>query len=129
MTRPEHALELARRRAAQQRAQYGKVEPIRIGPPYDQIATRLSEWAVPDPTGYEIRSIRRFGAPITWLKRGLVRFLHQFHAQLISDQSRFNVLLLSYVRTLEERVRELEVAQGAEAEPAEEADAIEDDWA
>ncbi len=129
MTRPEQALELARRHAAQQRGAYGDPEPIRVGPPYDQIAARLSEWAVPDPTGYEIRSIRRFGAPITWLKRGLVRFLYQFHAQLISDQSRFNVLLLSYVRTLEARVRELEMALGAEAELAEEPDALEDDWA
>ncbi len=129
MTRPEQALELARRRAAQQLVRYGRVEPIRVGPPYDQIAARLSEWAVPDPTGYDIRSIRRFGAPITWLKRGLVRFLYQFHAQLISDQSRFNVLLLSYVRTLEARVRELELALGAETEPADDADALEDDWA
>jgi hypothetical protein len=129
MTRPEQALELARRHAAQRHAEYGGPEPIRIGPPYDQIAARLSEWAVPDPSGYEIRSIRRFGAPITWLKRGLVRFLYQFHAQLISDQSRFNVLLLSYVRTLEERVRELEVALDRGAGSSAEADALEDDWA
>jgi hypothetical protein len=129
MTRPESALELARRQAALRRAAYGDPEPIRVGPPYDEIAARLSEWAVPDPSGYEIRSIRRFGTPITWFKRGLVRFLSQYHAQLISDQSRFNVLLLSYVRTLEARVHELEVALGAEAEPVEAADALEDDWA
>jgi hypothetical protein len=128
MTTPEQALELARRRAAQAREAYGAVDPIRVGPPYGEIAARLSEWAVPDPSGYEIRSIRRGGAPITWFKRLLVRFLYQFHAQLISDQSRFNVLMLSYVRTLEERVRELEVALGPPGEP-EDADALEDDWA
>ncbi len=129
MTRPEQALELARRQAAQRRAEYGAVEPIRVGPPYDQIAARLSEWAVPDPTGYEIRSIRRGGAPITWFKRLLVRLLYQFHAQLISDQSRFNALMLSYVRTLEDRVRELEATLNAENEVSEGADALEDDWA
>jgi hypothetical protein len=129
MTVPEQALELARRQAAHRRGQYGQVEPIRVGPPYDQIAARLSAWAVPDPSHYEVRSIRRGGAPITWCKRLLVRLLMQFHGQLISDQSRFNVLMLSYVRTLEERVRELEVAVGGEPEPDESADAIEDDWA
>jgi hypothetical protein len=128
MTPPERALELARRGAAARRALYGPVDPIRVGPPYDQIAARLSEWAVPDPSGYEIRSIRRGGAPITWFKRLLVRFLYQFHAQLISDQSRFNVILLTYVRRLEERVSELELALAAAAE-AEPADAVEDDWA
>jgi hypothetical protein len=117
MTRPEDAVPLARRRAAERRADYGNLAPIRVGPPYDLIAARLSEWAVPDPTDYEIRSVRRFGAPITWAKRLLVRFLYQFHAQLISDQARFNVLLLSYVRTLEQRVRELELALDGETEP------------
>jgi hypothetical protein len=128
MTNPEEALNVARRGAAERSELYGHVDPTRIGPPYDQIAARLSEWAVVDPTDYEIRSIRRFGAPITWFKRLLVRFLYQFHAQLISDQSRFNVLLLNYVRTLEARVQELEAQLGPEA-VVEEPDALEDDWA
>jgi hypothetical protein len=127
MTSPEAALEQARAAAAANRDAYGHVDPARIGPPYEQIAARLSEWAIPDLTGYEIRSIRRFGAPITWLKRGLVRFLYQFHAQLISDQSRFNVLLLNYVRLLEDRVSDLEsrLKQTDDDTP----DAVEDDWA
>ena len=127
MTDPSEALNAARRAAAQHHAAYGDVEATRIGPPYDEIAARLSEWAIVDPSGYEIRSVRRLGAPVTWLKRLLVRLLYQFHAQLISDQSRFNVLMLNYVRTLEERVRELESRLGAEV--LEEPDAAEDDWA
>jgi hypothetical protein len=114
MTLPEQALELARQRAARRRAEYGHVDLISVGPPYDQIAARLSEWAVPDPSSYDVRSIRRGGAPITGFKRLLVRLLGQYHGQLISDQSRFNVLMLSYVRTLEARVRELEMALDAE---------------
>jgi hypothetical protein len=128
VTRPEDALEQARRAAAGHRAEYGHVDPTRLGPPFEQIAARLSEWAIPDPTGYEIRSIRRFGAPITWLKRLLVRFLYQFHIQLISDQSRFNVLLLNYVRLLEQRVTDLETQLRGD-DDAEVPDAVEDDWA
>jgi hypothetical protein len=127
MTRPEEALLAARRSAAEHGADYGHVDPIRVGPPYDQIASRLTQWAIVDPTDYEVRSIRRYGAPITWFKRLLVRLLYQFHAQLISDQSRYNVLLLSYVRTLEHRVNELEGM--LRPEDPEEPDAFEDDWA
>lgn len=117
MTTPEDALDRARAAAHARRDRYGEVSPTRLGPPYDRIRARLSEWAVPDPTGYEIRSVRRVGAPITWLKRGLVRLLYQFHAQLIADQSRFNLLALNYVRTLEERIDALERAL-ADATPA-----------
>jgi hypothetical protein len=108
---PEEALAAARRAAATHSGD--EVAPTRFGPPQEEIAARLSEWAVPDPSGYEVRSIRRAGAPITWLKRALVRLLAQYHAQLLSDQARFNVLLLAYARTLEERVRVIEQAQEA----------------
>ena len=128
MTAPEQALALARRRAAERRDGDAGIEPTRFGPPYEEIAARLSEWAVPDPSRYEVRSIRRGGAPITWLKRLLVRLMAQFTAQLISDQARFNVLLLNYVRTLETRVRELESALAGD-DVAEAPDAAEDDWA
>jgi hypothetical protein len=127
MSRPEDALETARRGAARRRGEYGPVEPTRLGPPYAQIDGLLSAWAVPDISAYEIRSVRRFGAPITWFKRLLVRFLYQFHAQLVADQSRFNALALDHVHRLEARVVELERQLGAEDE--EEPDAFEDDWA
>jgi hypothetical protein len=110
MTAPEDALDRARAAARAHADRYGEVPATRLGPPYDRIRARLSEWAVPDPSGYEIRSVRRVGAPITWLKRGLVRLLYQFHAQLIADQSRFNLLALNYVRSLEERIDALEAA-------------------
>jgi hypothetical protein len=127
MTRPEEALETARRAAAVRRGEYGPVAPTRLGPPYEEITRLLSSWAVPDPSRYEIRSIRRFGAPITWFKRLLVRFLSQFHVQLIADQSRFNALLLDYVRELEGRVVQLESRLGGKDDEA--PDAFEDDWA
>ena len=51
---------------------------------------------------------RRLGAPVTLLKRGLLRMLAQYHAQLLADQTRFNVHVLGHIRRLENRIEELE---------------------
>jgi hypothetical protein len=61
-----------------------------------------------EPDVREVRSTRRLGAPMTWLKLGLVRLLRQYHAQLVSQQTRFNVHMLGQVRRLEARIEELE---------------------
>jgi hypothetical protein len=45
---------------------------------------------------------------MTLLKLGLVRLLSQYHAQLTSQQTRFNVHMLGQVRRLEARIEELE---------------------
>ena len=131
MSRPEDALTAARRAAARRAAEDGpESTPItRFGPAHEEIRARLSEWAVPDPSGYTVGSIRRYGAPITWGKRLLVRLLAQYHGQLLSDQARFNVLILGYVRSLEERVQLLEEQLAGPTGDEEEPDALEDDWA
>jgi hypothetical protein len=61
-----------------------------------------------DPEG--VYSTRRLGAPITALKRLLLRLLRQYHVELESQQTRFNIALLTYLRDLEARVGRLERA-------------------
>jgi hypothetical protein len=109
MTDPEQAVEQARAAAATMRAQgaYGEDRPEAT----EEDATSLEnlfEWAMIDPDLREVRSTRRLGAPVTLLKHGLVRLLNQYHAELISQQTRFNVHVLGHVRRLETRIDELE---------------------
>ena len=114
MTDPEHAVEQARAAAAAMRAQ-GAYEEDRPEAA-DEDATSLEnlfEWAMIDPDLREVRSTRRLGAPVTLLKRGLVRLLQQYHAELISQQTRFNVHVLGHVRRLETRIEELERIVGS----------------
>jgi hypothetical protein len=111
VTTPEQALEQARAAAAQLRAQGAYGEDRETLPPEAAEAPtpgKLFEWALIDPDLRNVRSTRRLGAPITALKRGLLRLLGQYHAELIAEQARFNVHLALYVRRLEERVAELE---------------------
>ena len=111
MTTPEQALEQARAAAARMRAQgaYGEDRETLRPESADALTSgKLFEWALIDPDLRNVRSTRRFGAPITALKRGLLRLLGQYHAELIAEQARFNVNLALYVRRLEERVAELE---------------------
>jgi hypothetical protein len=63
---------------------------------------QLQEWAMlaVDPAG--IRSTRRLGGPITFLKRGLLRFLRQYTLELESQQTRFNLAVLARLRELED---------------------------
>jgi len=48
----------------------------------------------------ELRSTRRFGAPITWASAALNRALRQYHGQVLAQQSRFNIQLAVYVGQL-----------------------------
>jgi hypothetical protein len=111
VTTPEQALEQARAAAAaaRQDGAYGRtetrIEPLSQAPPS---YGRLLEWALIDPDLGDVRSTRRWGAPITLLKRGLLRLLAQYHAELIAEQTRFNVNVLYYLRGLEERIEKLE---------------------
>lgn len=108
---PEEALDAARNRAAELRATgvyppvTGDVQPVLVSGPDPE---QLHEWALIDPDLREVRSTRTLGAPVTWLKRTLLRLLGQYLGQVVSQQSRFNVQLLIRVRALEERVEELE---------------------
>jgi hypothetical protein len=110
MTDPERALEQARTAAATMRAQgaYKDAENARLEGPAPTTLENLFEWAMIDPDLREVRSTRKLGYPVTLLKRGLVRLLGQYHAELISQQTRFNVHVLGHVRRLETRIEELE---------------------
>ena len=111
MTRPEDAVELARRAAAEARLQGvyrddhadARLEPAR---PVDVVA--LLEWALIEPDPSLVYSTRRWGRPITAVKQGLVRGLRQYLGQLVAHQTRFNHHIVLYASALEERVRGLE---------------------
>ena len=116
MTQPEDALEIARAAVAAQRAAGAYGEPG--GPPAparDGSDTRrkLLEWAFVEPEPDVLRSTRAYGAPITALKRLLLRALAQYHGELIANQTRFNLTLLAHLDRLEERIETLERAERA----------------
>ena len=111
MTEPEQALEQARAAAASMRASgaYAEAERLLQVEPTGAITTaKLFEWALIEPDLRNVRSTRRWGAPVTTLPRALLRLLAQYHGELIAEQTRFNVNLVGHVRRLEERIEELE---------------------
>ena len=111
MTRPEEALEKARAAAAQARSEGGYLDDLRglqVEPTDAVTIDKLLEWALIEPDPRLVRSTRALGAPITWLKRLLVRMLRQHLAQIVSQQSRFNIQLTAFVAELEDRVTALE---------------------
>jgi hypothetical protein len=120
VTRPEEALEKARAAAAQARAQGGYLDDLRgleVEPTDAVTIDRLLEWALIEPDPRLVRSTRALGAPITWMKRLLVRMLRQHLAQIVSQQSRFNIQLTAFVAELEDRVTRLErMAEAARGE-------------
>jgi hypothetical protein len=111
MTEPEGALEQARAAAASMRARGAYGEPperSQTEPAGSGTTEQLLQWALIEPDLGEVRSTRRWGAPVTALKRGLLRLLLQYNSSLIAEQTRFNVNLLVHVRRLEERIEALE---------------------
>jgi hypothetical protein len=105
MNTPEQALEAARRAAAHDVDADGV--PWRLPDPSTS-ARRLVEWAIIEPERAQIYSTRRYGKPITFLKRLLVRFLSQYLNEVAAQQSRFNAAVAAQVMRLEERVATLE---------------------
>jgi hypothetical protein len=104
---PDEALTEARRRAAAQHA------PGDDGAEWtldnSTVPTRrLAAWAIIDPEAVELYSTRRFGGPLTALKRLLVRFLSQYFNQVTAQQSRFNAEVTAHLVRLDQRVRALE---------------------
>jgi len=111
MTRPEDAAELARRRAAERRAQGAyadDLEGLEIEPTDGASAEKLLEWSLVEPDPDAVYSTRRLGAPITAAKQLLLRGLRQYLGQLVAEQNRLNIHLTMKVLNLESRVRELE---------------------
>jgi hypothetical protein len=104
---PEEALAAARERAASSPA-----EPGDGGPNVEEARAaslrRLAAWAIIEPDEAEVYSTRRFGGPVTAVKRVLIRLLRQYLVQMSAQQSRFNAEVAAHVMALEERVSELE---------------------
>ncbi len=73
-------------------------------------ARRLAEWAIIEPLESEVYSTRRFGRPITAVKRLLLRLMRQYFDQVTAQQSRFNAHLVAHVIALEDRIAALERA-------------------
>lgn len=108
---PEEAARRAAERARERRAGGGYADADRLAGLDDDAGTdvqNLNEWALIEVDPDDVRSTRRFGAPITAFKHGVLRILRQYHWGLESQVTRFNVHMVAHVRALEERVEELE---------------------
>ena len=108
---PEDALAAARAEVARVRAAGGYAEPEGVAlsvEPAPVTRERLLAWALIEPDPDLVYSTRRWGRPITLVKRGLLRALRQYHAELLAQQTRFNVHTVAYLTTLEQRIEALE---------------------
>ena len=109
-TDPDDALEAARR-AAKERRDAGRYAGVGAGGVLDASILDgepsrelLAEWAVIDLDPNEfVYSTRTAGAPVTAIKRVLVRLLRQYFVELEARQTRFNIALLARLDALEER--------------------------
>jgi hypothetical protein len=104
MTRPEDALERARG-AAEPAPPAGDVgrsfeRDVAGDSPPDEL---LHEWAVISVDPDLVYSSRRLGGPLTFVKRGLLRLMRQYTAELEAQQTRFNLAVLGRLRELERR--------------------------
>ena len=109
--RPEDAVAAARAEVERLKAAGGYAEigeGLRIEPTDKVTPAQLMEWAILDPDLSKLRSTRRAGAPITWLKRQLLRGLQQYHNELTFQQTRFNIHVVTKLTELEQRLDRLE---------------------
>lgn len=120
------ALLLARERASTREPDPLPWDRVHLAPGGPPSQLDLVRWATVEPDIDQVRSTRRLGRPITAAKRGLLRLLGQYHADLLGQQVRYNqhlALLASALQdrvdALEDRVRELDGRAAADprAEP------------
>ena len=118
--RPEDALDRAREAADARRAGGAYADEGRGGPldptfvperPPDEV---LGEWAVISADESTLYSTRRAGAPVTFLKRLLLRLMRQYLVEVEARQTRFNLAVLSRLSELERRVEAAEDASRRE---------------
>ena len=104
--KPEEALPAAREAA---RTRDDALPPGMTIEPTERVSIeQLMEWANIEPDPDLMRSTRRLGAPITWVKRQLVHVMRQYLRELQSQQTRFNLNVLIRLAELEDRVARLE---------------------
>jgi hypothetical protein len=112
VTRPEEALERAREAVGRKRAEGGYPGAASTAgdpaAPERPTPAQLREWSLIQVDPGLVYSTRRGGAPITTLKRALLRLLRQYTAELEAQQTRFNVAVLAYLGELEARLAALE---------------------
>jgi hypothetical protein len=106
VSRPEDAIEEARRAASGRTAPGGEASEaferaLDAERPSDEL---MLEWAAIRVDPKLLYSTRRFGAPMTAVKRALLRLLRQYTNELEAQQSRFNFAVLGRLRELEQRV-------------------------
>ena len=107
--RPENAADAARA-AAERKRREGVYPPDTVAnsgkPPAGPDLARLREWAIVEVDPELLYSTRKGGAPITWLKRMLLRLMRQYTTELEAQQTRFNVGVVAYLESLEKQDRE-----------------------
>ena len=111
MTTPEEALGRGRAAVAERRARGEDLDAgagFRVEPADNVDPAQLLEWAVIEPDPELVYSTRRLGAPVTLVKRLLIRALRQYIVQFVDQQTRFNLQLASLVSELDRRVARLE---------------------
>jgi hypothetical protein len=116
VTRPEQALAAAREAAAAGRGRGAYADDLRglvVEPTDATTVEKLLEWALIEPDVDLVYSTRRWGRPITAVKRALVWSLRQYNGQVHGQQTRFNHHIVLYARRLEDRVAELEARVAA----------------
>ena len=95
---PEEAIQRAHR------ASFGDDLSGFVVEPTDRVThEKLMEWAVIETDPALVRSTRRLGGPITWLKRALRHLLRQELGQAYAQQSRFNLMVATRLAELEDR--------------------------
>jgi hypothetical protein len=104
MTRPEDALERARSAAGSSPAAGDVARSFESDLGGDSLPDEvLQEWAVISVDPELIYSSRRGGAPLTFMKRALLRLMRQYTTELEAQQTRFNLGVLGRLRELERR--------------------------
>jgi hypothetical protein len=112
--RPEDALEHARAEAERKRAAGAYREDSEAVRDLEDSITgpvtpgQLREWALIEVDTELLRSTRRAGAPVTGVKRLLLRLLRQYTNELEAQQTRFNVGVLARLEELESRIAKIE---------------------
>jgi hypothetical protein len=117
----QHALwsaQAAARHARERGAYDDDLSGFEVQPTDRVTIDRLLEWSLIEPDESRVYSTRRWGKPITLMKRGLLRVLHQYHNELLAEQTRFNLQVTVYVGELSEKLGELEARVAALEEHA-----------
>ncbi len=121
MTTPEEAVERARASLESMRAGGGLRpggEPGRGHDDHAVVAGKLFEWALIEPDVAWVRSTRRYGRADYRAQARAAVAAAQYHAELLAEQTRFNVNVLeTSAGSSEDEARGARAERGREREP------------